>query len=149
MRKNYRVSLRDHFEDSYVPEPNTGCWLWTGSLTTSGYGHLSRKRKMLQAHRVSLELRGVAMPEGMVVDHVCRVRSCVNPDHLRVVTRRQNVIENSVSLPAKQVRNTHCPKGHPYAGENLSKWSRHRVCMTCKRASDRRIYDRKKATHVR
>jgi hypothetical protein len=145
MRENYRRPLRDHFENSYVPEPNTGCWLWTGALTTSGYGQLSRKRKMLTAHRVSLELRGVILPDGMVVDHICRVRSCVNPDHLRVVTRRQNVIENSESLPAKQVRSTTCPQGHPYAGENLAKWSKHRVCVACKRAYGRRRYNKQKA----
>lgn len=142
MRKNYRRPMKDRFDDGYTPEPNTGCWLWTGSLTTSGYGQFSWKRRMMQAHRLSLELRGVAIPEGMVVDHVCRVRSCVNPDHLRVVTQRQNVLENSESLPAKQVRRTHCPKGHPYSGDNLSKSAPHRVCMTCKRASDRRIYER-------
>ncbi len=126
-------SVSDRFDTQYVPEPNTGCWLWTGSLDAKGYGHIHiMVRGAALAHRVSWERHRGPIPDGMVIDHLCRVRSCVNPDHLRVVTPRVNVLENSLSLPAMQVRRNACKYGHPYEGANVA-FTKHgaRRCKVC------------------
>lgn len=67
-----------------------GCWLWTASLRRNGYGQLKAEGRNRSAHRVAWELANGAIPDGRVVDHLCRVRHCVRPDHLRLVTHKQN-----------------------------------------------------------
>ncbi len=80
----------------YIPEPNSGCWLWLGELNSAGYGRISQgnnkigKRVRSLAHRVSYELAKGPVPEGFDLDHLCRVPCCINPDHLEPVTRSEN-----------------------------------------------------------
>jgi HNH endonuclease len=69
------------------PEPNTGCWLWSGSRTRGEYGHMAKHGR---AHRVVYLLLRGAIPPGLQLDHLCRVRTCVNPDHLAPVTNAEN-----------------------------------------------------------
>ena len=71
------------------------CWLWQGAKKRDGYGVINRDGKQVVAHRISLEMSGVAIPEKMVVDHICHQTDCVRPAHLRVVTNKQN-IENQI-----------------------------------------------------
>lgn len=73
-----------------------GCWIWDGSLNESGYGIIGYQKETLRAHRVSWELHMGSIPEGMQIDHKCRNRQCVNPDHLRIATQKQNS-ENTTS----------------------------------------------------
>lgn len=86
----------DHIERYTQPEPNCGCWLWSGEINSSGYGRISQgnnhcgARVRYLAHRVSYELHKGAIPKGMDLDHLCRVRLCVNPAHLEPVTRSEN-----------------------------------------------------------
>src|SRR5262245_23352848 len=75
-------------EDRYIPEPNSGCWLWIGSIAKNGYGRLGRG---IFAHRVFYERAVGRIPRGFEVDHTCSVRSCVNPAHLQAVNRIANV----------------------------------------------------------
>lgn len=126
------------FLSSWTPEPNTGCWLWLGPITAKGYGLFSNRiMRGKKAHRYSWTLRNGPIPEGMVVDHICRERSCVNPDHLRLATPRENALENSLSPTALNARKTHCPNGHAYDEENthtyplVGGWGR--KCRACGR----------------
>lgn len=76
-----------------VPEPNSGCWLWMGALAATGYGVIglgARSEGVDLAHRVSYRLHCGEIPTGLDLDHLCRTRCCVNPDHLEPVTRRVN-----------------------------------------------------------
>ena len=120
------------FWRSVMPEPNTGCFLWMGTISRGGYGQLDNSR----AHRVAWELLRGPIPAGMVIDHMCRVRSCVNPDHLRVVTRRINAIENSNSPIAANAQLTACPNcGGPYSVKGGKHWrSGGRYCKACRSA---------------
>ena len=136
VRRTPREFLFTVHDPRIEPEPNTGCWLWMSAVTPRGYGvatigtaHTGR------AHRlVWTRLRG-PIPCGMVLDHICRVRLCVNPDHLRVVTPAQNVTENSLSPTALRARRTQCDKcGGPFS---RLPYRKHRVCIPCTRAYEK------------
>ena len=102
-------NLRQRFDSKWIPEPNTGCWLWMGARTGSGYGaFVDRNRRTLPAHRVGWEFYRGPIPEGMFIDHVCRMKMCVNPEHLRIVTPRQNSTENSAGPQFENARLTCC-----------------------------------------
>lgn len=94
-----------------------GCWLWTGSKSTHGYGLFRRGEQTIQAHRAVYELLVGPIPDGLDLDHLCRVRLCVNPAHLEPVTRQENVLR---SLPFRRdTRTAFCAAGHPRTPENV------------------------------
>ena len=70
---------------------DNGCWIWTGQTTIAGYGQFTRNRKTIYAHRAMYESEVGPIPEGLVIDHLCRTPSCVNPAHLEPVTNAENV----------------------------------------------------------
>lgn len=138
------MDLRGKIESLVSKEPMSGCWLWIGSTSSLGYGHVfdsnNPKVKFLSAHRASYEAFRGPIPEGLTLDHLCRVRCCVNPWHLEPVTQAENVYRG-IGLTARHHRKTHCDKGHPLAGHNLAltparynKNNMIRVCLTCRRA---------------
>ena len=114
------------------------CWLWNGAIGKTGYGHFSLIRaRVTYAHRVAYALLKGDMSDGLELDHLCRVRHCVNPEHLEPVTPTTNVLRGE-SFSAKNAAKTTCPKGHPLAGENLYLKPRKngkfaRVCLICRR----------------
>lgn len=115
------------------------CWLWTGAPNASGYGTLRLSggtRRTVTAHRYAYELRVGPIPDGLTLDHLCRVRACVRPDHLEPVTNKENALRG-MSPWAENARKTHCVHGHPFDEANtyMGAW---RVCRTCKMAEQRR-----------
>lgn len=96
MKKYYLSVLRNRFEERYIPDPNTGCWLWIGSSNKAGYGQMSFKGKLVGAHRVSWELRRGPIPERLCVCHKCDTPACVNPAHLFLGTRQDNTDDRSI-----------------------------------------------------
>lgn len=86
-----RKSTPDDLHAMYVAEPNSGCWLWLHSLNDRGYPYVSYRGETWRAHRLFYTLFKGAIADGMTLDHVCRVRCCVNPDHLEVVTQTENM----------------------------------------------------------
>jgi HNH endonuclease len=123
-------------EDTIFPE--NGCMIWTGP--GERYGAFSRDGKQHRAHRWIYErLRG-PIPKGMQIDHLCRVPLCVNPDHLELVTAKENQ-RRSPLTPGNQ---THCARGHEFAGENLrfERNGQKRVCHICSIEKKRRYRER-------
>jgi hypothetical protein len=114
------------------------CIIWPGSRYSTGYGRVWRDGRMQSAHRAAYQDAYGPIPEGLVLDHLCRVRLCVNPDHLEPVTHRVNILRG-VGASARNVVKTHCPRGHAFTTENTYLNPRgFRVCRECHRAADRR-----------
>ena len=143
--------------DGSTVHPDLGkCWLWRASRDRSGYGRFKAATGVVGAHRVAYELLVGPIPDGLTLDHLCRVRHCVNPEHLEPVTHRENTLRGT-GPTAENARKTHCLRGHAL--------THGRRCMTCARnrskaylrkpearakraARQRRYLERKAAAHV-
>lgn len=112
--------------------PESECWTWLSHRTVDGYGVMMVAGKVRRAHRlVWCAFRG-PIPAGLQLDHLCRNRGCVNPEHLELVTLQENVARGNAGEP--QRARTHCPRQHPYAGANLVVWADgKRRCRRCLR----------------
>lgn len=127
-----------------IPEPNSGCWLWLGRIKSNGYGTIGIKKddewRTAHAHRISYEIFVGRIPDGLDLDHKCRQRCCINPDHLEPVTRSENLKRSPFMGRDRQRQKTHCPRGHPYSGKNNRG---ERICHVCARESTRLSRERK------
>jgi len=131
-----REAWEDKFGLWYVPEPNTGCWLWMLSTDAYGYGQKFSGTQNKKAHRLSYEFSRGPIPSHLELDHLCRVRSCVNPDHLEAVTRQTNATRG-VGWAGRHFRTTHCPHGHEYTDANTRVCGGKRFCRECARLHKR------------
>jgi hypothetical protein len=123
-----------------------GCWLWTSAILSNGYGRVTIGRIGLLAHRVAYEFEMGPIPDGLTIDHLCRVRHCVNPAHLEAVTNGEN-IRRGFSPLALRARQTHCLRGHPFDEQNTY-WTRDglgRMGRHCRRCT----YERNKRNKAR
>lgn len=111
--------------------PTGFCWLWTGG-TTEGYGNVRWDGRSQRVHRVVYELLVGPIPEGSEIDHLCRIRSCCNPDHLDPVPRVVNNARGQ-SPSARNGRKSHCPKGHDYDIAIERRGGVERRCSQCER----------------
>lgn len=147
-----KMSDFDKFMDRVMPEPNSGCWLWTGHVNCRGYGQVSfrgTKYGGRTAHRVSYILFVGAIPTGMFVLHKCDVRCCVNPDHLWLGTHLDNQRDKCRKGRHGNQKKTHCLQGHEYTPENTRIDKRGwRKCRACNKAYRLRKVEREKSEHV-
>ncbi len=141
-RRATKPELIERLEGFVSPEPNSGCWLWTGAVMANGYGVFGvAGYDTALAHRVSFLLHKGPIQAGLVLDHKCRTRCCVNPDHLEPVTTAENLARGLRATGG--YRKTHCRNGHEYTPETtIRDWSGARRCKTC-RVAFRREYDRR------
>ena len=119
--------------DRYVDRSGE-CWLWTGAILNNGYGRFSRGAKrdgFVSAHRWSYEFYRGPIPQGLQIDHLCRVRHCVNPAHMEPVSAQVNVLRGE-GITAVNAVKTHCIHGHELSGTNLYVTGGHRQCRACK-----------------
>lgn len=128
----------------------SGCWNWIRSLNHAGYGQfhigsrVDHSRQMVRAHRYSYKIFVGQIPDGLTIDHLCKNRKCVNPNHLEAVDIRTNVLRGE-SFVAKNALKTHCPKNHEYSVDNLYLYRGKRICRKCHHASAIKNYLRKRA----
>lgn len=108
------------------------CWHWIGAKGSNGYGQMQMGERKQQAHRIAYELFVGPIPKDLTIDHICRVKECVNPKHLRPMTMLENVMDG-----CKNLKKTHCPKGHEYDEANTIRYRTFRYCRACKQANDR------------
>jgi hypothetical protein len=116
----------------------TGCWQWTGADDGNGYGTIDVEGTPRKTHRVAYLLFRGTIPEGMEPDHLCRNRRCINPWHLELVTKRENILRGE-GLAAKNARKTHCKHGHLLQGDDVytNPITGKRACRVCGRGHEK------------
>ena len=140
-----RRDINERFADFVSPEPNSGCHLWLGGTSHDGYARIGTGvgKSGAYAHVFAWERLHGQKPKAMDLDHLCRVRCCVNPAHLELVTRRENLARGIGGGPANAANKlrlrarTHCNHGHEFTPENTgySHGGKHRYCRACARKS--------------
>jgi HNH endonuclease len=136
LRRSRRAVLRAHTDDTIVRYFRVteveigGCWLWWGRRSEDGYALVGNSGR--RVHRWAYERFIGPIPEGMQLDHLCRIRHCVNPWHMEPVTSRENTLRGE-TITGRNARKTHCPAGHPLEGENLYLYRGKRSCKECRR----------------
>ena len=135
--------LHERFEAAVIRTPG-GCWEWSGAHDDSGYARLGVRRDgrktTLGAHRLAYELYVGPIPEGLVIDHLCRNPGCVNPDHLEAVTQLENFMRGQ-HLSAVTARENKCQRGHEFTPENTII-----VVKRCKACVKAKIQERRAAS---
>jgi len=124
------------FTDRFVVE-DSGCWVWMGRILESGYGQIGYKGKQIPAHRLAYLLFKGDIPEGMHIDHLCRNKACVNPDHLEAVTPSVNQQRMGVH---RRKSITHCKHGHEFTPENTI-WKKTNGTRQCRICTNLREHD--------
>jgi hypothetical protein len=123
-------------------EDAAACWRWTASVCRDGYAKFYANRKYVKAHNYAYREIIGEIPEGLVLDHLCRVRNCVNPFHLEPVTNLENIRRGE----NKELKKKACPRGHPY--DRIVKSNGKRRCRTCDYATRRRMVERKRWANI-
>lgn len=126
---------------SKIVESPSGCWLWQGPLDRDGYGSFYFRRQPRRAHRVGYFMINGPIASGLFVNHTCRNRHCVNPQHLEAVTARESALKDSASLGYINSQKTHCKKGHPYDRQ----YGKQRYCSACQAEKTKRLRAKWKA----
>ena len=131
----------------------TNCWNWEAYKLPEGYGvfHKGRKFGLVLSHRFSYEMKKQIIPNGLDIDHLCRNKSCVNPDHLETVTRKENLKRAfiGIRMSMRLRERTHCKQGHVLLGKNLYLTpDNRRQCKICINERSRKSYIKKKGVII-
>jgi hypothetical protein len=129
----------------YVKKTSS-CWIWTGNIKKDGYGQKMLNGKTFKAHRVVWECVNGPIPKGLQLDHLCRVRHCVNPSHLEPVTQKENILRG-ISPSAIHAKKTHCINGHEFTAENTYRFKNRRQCKACRKITDSNRLGQRRAYH--
>jgi len=124
---------KQFIEENSIPIPESGCWVWVGTCSKSGYGIIKINNKLRPAHRISYELYRGIIPEKMFVCHHCDIPSCINPNHLFIGTQKDNIsdcIKKNRFISAMSLK-THCKRGHEFNEENTYRYRNRRRCQIC------------------
>ncbi len=130
------LGLPERIEANISPEPNSGCWLWTGGLRDKkdGYGGVGWNKQTWRTHKLVYTLLVGPVAEGLDLDHKCRVRLCCNPEHLEPVPRKENIYRGEGVAKHNRLK-THCRHGHEFTPENTyfftNRNSIQRNCKAC------------------
>ncbi len=123
---------------SKIVSDEIDCWQWQGAKEKNGYGKFTVGKVTMTAHRFAFDRFRGAIPNHLTCDHLCRNTSCVNPWHIELVTMRENLLRGN-TFQARNAAKRHCPKGHPYSGDNLYHIpTGGRGCKTCRREQNKR-----------
>lgn len=135
----------ERFEEYHMPEPNSGCWLWIAAVRgRPDYGTFSVNNKQVRAHRWAYEHFIGPVPDGLVLDHLCKVSTCVNPWHLEPVTNRENLMRGT-NRAAQNARKMHCARGHRLSGDRVTVNDKgHRVCLECHKIKNKTYREKRR-----
>lgn len=125
-------TLLARFQANVRIDEESGCHIWAADKDGRGYGKFSIRDVYYLAHRVAYTWRNGPIPDGLVLDHLCRVHLCVNPAHLEPVTNRENLARGETHMVQ-----THCAAGHSLTGENARHYKGRRICRACERRRSR------------
>lgn len=130
MSRGY-ASVVERFRAKYDVTP-AGCWEWNRGQDRGGYGQfMLTGGRIVKAHQFAYELHKGPVPIGMELDHLCRNRRCVNPEHLEAVTHQVNILRSPIALAGVNARKTQCIRGHEFTPENTKYAYGKRYCRKC------------------
>lgn len=140
--------MNEHTIANYIEQvTESGCWIWKGAVKKDGYGYVRWEGKVRLAHRVLYEYMRSTIPVDLTLDHLCRVRCCVNPSHLEIVTLRENILRGN-GIAANNAKKTVCHNGHRLDELNTIVWTgkrgENRKCRTCANRNSRLRRSRKR-----
>lgn len=139
LRAGRRISIDDRIA-FYIRVDPRGCWIWNGAPGSDGYGRTKINQRTVRAHRAVYEHLVGPIPKGLQLDHLCRVRRCVNPEHLEPVTSFENRRRSPINIATRNAAKATCPRGHSY--DRIDPKTGDRKCRRCHADAARRAYRR-------